>query len=276
MFISNTIKTEIVTVTPELAGDLLQQNTGNRKVSKANYGKGLEAMSSGEWVLNGEAIKIARDGRILDGQHRLMVAAENDLTFTTLVIYGLPPETQDTMDTGKSRTVADVLSINGYTSSATLAAIVTGILRRERWGLRAATYQGASAYQITAKQVLSRLKTEPSLTQLVQTASKMKKAGLSGKVAGILYYAFSEIDQEDADFFFEKLETGEGLHRGNPILVLRETLIRLRASTKGQANTGYTAALTIKAWNKFRAGEDVAMLRFTPGGANPERFPEPI
>ena len=180
------------------------------------------------------------------------------------------------MDTGKSRTAADVLSINGYTSSAQLAAIVTGIIRKERWGLRAATYRGASAYQITAKQVLSRLEAEPSLAHLVQIASKMKKAGLSGKVAGILYYVFSGIDQEDTDFFFEKLETGEGLHRGNPILVLRETLTRLRASTKGQADTGYTAALTIKAWNKFRAGEDVTMLRFTPGGSTPERFPEPI
>lgn len=276
MYLSNTIKTEIVTITPAIALQLLGQNTRNRKVSKANYGKVLEAMSNGEWELNGEAIKVARDGRILDGQHRLLVSAENDLTFTTLIVYGLPDDTQDTMDTGKSRTIADVLAINGYQRSAVLAAVVTGILRWERWGLRAATYQGASAYQVTAKQVMARMENEPSLTELLPTAARMRKAGLNSKIAGILYYVFSSIDQEDADDFFSKLETGESLERGNPILVLRETLLRLRTSVKGQVASGYTAALTIKAWNKYRNGEEATMLRFTPGGANPEKFPEPI
>ena len=276
MYLSNTIKTEIVTITPTIARELLEQNTRNRKVSRANYGKVLEAMSAGEWELNGEAIKVARDGRILDGQHRLLVSAENDLTFTTLIVYGLESDTQDTMDTGKSRTIADVLAINGYQSAAVLAAVVTGILRWERWGLRTATYQGASSYQITAKQALARLDEEPSLVELIPTALKLRKSGLNSKVAGILYYVFSSIDQDDADDFFSKLETGESLERGNPILVLRETLLRLRTSVKGQVDSGYTAALTIKAWNKYRNGEEIVNLRFTPGGANPEKFPEPI
>lgn len=276
MFISNTIKTEVVTISPETARKLLEQNTRNRKVSKVNYSKVLEAMSKGEWELNGEAIKIARDGRILDGQHRLLVSAENDFTFQTLIVYGLPSETQDTMDTGKSRTASDVLGINGYKSTAALAAIVTGIIRTERWGLRAATTQGTTAYPVTPKQVLARVEDEPSLTELVPTAAPLRKVGLQTKVAGILYYEFSKIDQDDAGYFFERLETGEGLQKGNPILTLRETLLRFKSEVRGQISVGHVAALTIKSWNKFRSGEEAHLLKYRPGGANPERFPEPI
>ncbi|WP_408935957.1 hypothetical protein ACKFRL_04465 [Corynebacterium marquesiae] len=277
MFISNTIKTDIVTITPQLAAQLLEQNTGNRKVSKANYHRVLEAMSKGEWELNGEAIKIARDGRILDGQHRLMVAAENDLTFQTLVVYGLPDETQDTMDTGKARTASDVLAINGYPSSNNLAAIVSGIIRSERWGLKPATAVGATAYPVTPKQVLARVQQEPSLVELMQLTIRIRnKTPLPGKVAGVLYYHFSKIDQQDTDYFFDRLANGDGLERGNPILTLRETLFSLKENTKGARNSQYIAALVIKAWNKYRRGETCSILRYTPGGAKPESFPEPI
>lgn len=276
MFMSNTIKTEVVTISPETARELLTQNTRNRKVSKANYGKVLEAMSAGEWELNGEAIKISRDGSILDGQHRLLVCAENDLSFQTLVVYGLPSETQDTMDTGKSRGASDVLAINGYKSTANLASIVTGIIRTEKYGLRASTYSGAHSYQVTPKQVLARVQKEPSLVELVPKATAMRAAGLSAKIAGILYYEFSKIDQTDADHFFEKLEFGEGLQRNNPILTLRESLIRDKTSVKGERNSSHMAAVTIKAWNKFRRGESASLIRYVPGGANPEKFPEPI
>ena len=135
MFVSNTIQTEIVTITPKIAAQLLEQNTGNRKISKANYSRVAESMRAGEWELNGEAIKIARDGRILDGQHRLLAAAKNNLCFQTLIVYGLPDQTQDTMDMGKSRSATDVLSIKGYSSVNNLSSITTAIIRSERWGL---------------------------------------------------------------------------------------------------------------------------------------------
>lgn len=276
MFISNTIKTEVVTVTPEMARQLLEQNTRNRKVSKGNYSKVLEAMSAGEWELNGEAIKIARNGQILDGQHRLMVSAENDIPFQTLIVYGLESETQDTMDTGKSRSTADVLSIEGYPGAVNLAAVTLGVIRSERWGLKVGTLGSASPYPVTPKQALARLKDEPSLVDLSRYAVSIRKCGLSAKVAGVLYYHFSKIDADDAQFFFDSLRDGDGLARGNPIHTLREHLLALKNNQRGVLNTTYMAAVVIKAWNKYRLGEECKQLKFRPGGANPEKFPEPI
>ena len=276
MFISNTIKTEVVTITPEMARKLLEQNTRNRKVSNANYATVYEAMTSGEWELNGEAIKIARDGKILDGQHRLLVCAENETPFQTLIVYGLESATQDTMDTGKSRTAADVLAIEGYPSASNLATITLGVIRSERWGLRAATYGSSTAYPVTPRQVLARVKEDPNLVDLSRYAASIRKCGLSAKIAGVLYYHFSKIDADDAQFFFDTLRDGDGLVRGNPIHTLREHLLALRDNQRGKLNSTYMAAVVIKAWNKYRLGEECKQLRFRPGGANPEKFPEPI
>lgn len=275
MFISNSIKTDVVTITPRLARKLLEQNIQNRKVSPANLGKIKLIMERGEWELNGEAIKIAKDGRVLDGQHRLMAAAETETTFQTLIVYGLDDEVQETMDSGKSRTVADVLALRGYKNASRLAAIVVAIIRSEQWNLRVAA-GGHTAYVVTPRQVVERLQTEPSLEETFPAIRPVLAVGLSSRTAGLLYYTFSKIDAEDAQFFFDKLTHGDISDRENPILVLRNLLLSMKQDKRGSRNLTVVAALVIKAWNKFRLGESVKQLKFTMGGANPEKFPEPI
>lgn len=274
MFLSQTIQTDVVTITPDIAKKLLGQNTKNRNISVTNYNKISEAMISGEWELNGEAIKIAQNGRILDGQHRLMAAADNNLSFTTLVVYGLKDETQATMDSGKSRSASDVLRINGYTNSKQIAAIATALIRKERWNLRAAVTGGRS-YPVTTKQVLDKVENEPSIIELAKLTHRMSSIGLPGRITGVLYHTFSDIDQEDADDFFEKLETGAMLKDGDPILTLRNLLITLKTKEHGTRDQAYIMAVTIKAWNKYRDGQQAQLIKFTPGGKNPEKFPEP-
>lgn len=274
MFISKTIKTEIVTVTPEIAGILLARNTRNRRISKPNYLRVKEAMAKGEWEFNGEAIKIAADGTILDGQHRLFVSSEIGVSFKTIIVYGLPPETQDTMDTGKARTIADVLTLHQVPSATRVAAIVSAIIRTERHGLRAALSQGGSAYPVTSKQVLARIEQEPELLELPRFIRDVGKLFGGSATPATLYYTFSKINAEDAEDFFGRLGTGQDLSAGDAILALRNLLQALK-SDRGEKSQRYVAAVAIKAWNKYRDGEQVGTLRFSLGGANPERFPEP-
>lgn len=276
MFISQTIQTEVVTITPNVARKLLEQNVNNRGVSKANLDRVRKAFELGEWQLNGEAIKIAHNGQILDGQHRLMACAQTGIPFETLIVYGLDDDTQKTMDTGKSRTLSDVLKIEGYPNTTNLSAAVVAIIRSEEYSLKSALFAGASSYTVTNKQAIARLQKEPSLVELVNVVKPVTKIGLPGRAAAALYYEFSKIDQEDTEAFFDKLASGAGLERGNPILALRNHLIANKEDGKGSRNQGYIGAITIKAWNKFRAGEQVKVLSFRPGGANPEKFPEAI
>lgn len=275
MFIAKTIKTEIITVTPELAEELLARNTKNRRPSPANLLKVKEAMSAGEWELNGEAIKVATDGTILDGQHRLMACVELGIPFKTLIVYGLPNEAQDTMDTGKARTIAGVLSLHGVPNASKVAAVTAAVIRVEKWGIRAALSNGSNKYAVTAKQVLARVEAEPELLELPNAVRSV--ASITGGVAtpATLLYVFSGIDAEDAEFFFRKLGNGEGLAAGNPILALRNQLISMNGDVRGERSQRYVSALFIKAWNKYRSGDEIQQLRFRLGGANPEAFPEP-
>lgn len=262
----------VVDLTPELASELLDRNTKNRRVSNRNYATIARAMRNGEWELNGEAIKIDTEGRVLDGQHRLHAVVEAGTTIRTFLIEGLPASTQETMDTGKSRTLADILEIRGDSNSTTVAAIARRVYLHRRHGLRSATL---SSFPTTNKEVLRFLDDNEWIKDLSTPAQRIgRTAKMPASLTGLLMVAFSEIDQADADDFFEKLSTGAGLMPGDAILALRKVLLALHEG-KGTRNQTYMAALTIKAWNKYRAGEPVSALRFAPGGATPEKFPEP-
>jgi len=73
----------------------------------------VSAMIEGEWLYNGEAIKFDRDGRLVDGQHRLEAVVKANKPIAFLVIRGLDPEVFKTIDTGKKRSAGDVLAIKG-------------------------------------------------------------------------------------------------------------------------------------------------------------------
>lgn len=272
---SKTIKSEIVTINAEKAATLLDANTGNRKLSQNNLSAIKASLQRGEWKLNGEAVKISDTGKILDGQHRLVACVETGISFQTLIVYNVPDETQVTMDSGKSRTHADVLTLAGYTNAISLAATALAVVRTEQYSLRAALATGA-AYPVTRNQILERVKAEPNLIEVAQYGKKFSRIGLAGRLASLMFYELSKIDSQDAQHFFEKLRTGDSLERGNPILTLRNQLLTVKDNQRGATNQTYIAALIIKAWNKFRAGDQCLQLKFVVGGASPDKFPEAI
>lgn len=267
------ITTRIITLTPELAHELLAKNENNRKVSDRNYNKVRRAIERGEWRLNGEAIKVDRNGFVLDGQHRLFAVVDSGIPIETLIVEGLDPETQDTMDTGKTRSVADVLAIRGYKNTATLASIIRRIYLYEMHGLRAATI---ASYPTTNHEVLQFFAANPWIESLVGDSRRIAQfAKLPGSLAAVLQHVFAQLDADDAADFFERLVSGENLSSTHPIYALRRALHGIYEDSKGTKSQTYIAAITVKAWNKYRAGEQVGTLKFTPGGANPEAFPMP-
>ena len=89
-----------MTITPAMAQEWAGLNTRNRPVRYTKVAQFARDMTAGKWMLNGETIKIASDGTILDGQHRLYACIQAEVPFETVVIRGLPMEAQDTIDTG--------------------------------------------------------------------------------------------------------------------------------------------------------------------------------
>lgn len=261
---------ELVTVTPEIAREWLGYNTHNRKLRDRTVNAYAADMQASDWQWNGEAIKFGADGTLLDGQHRLAAVVESDTEVPMLVVRGLPQQVQDTVDGGVKRRFSDVLSLRGETSAPLLAAITRRVVIWE-WGYR----KSFSTVAPTNAQLIQSLDKYPELRDITNFAHKITAGcAIPGSVCGFGIWLFGQIDAEDSDFFFERLGDGQGLVKGDPIYELRRAADASRTA-RGKRSDIYLTAIMIKAWNAYRRGIKVGLLQFRPGGANPERFPEP-
>lgn len=270
------ITTRIIDLTPAMGAALIGRNTRNRHMSGTNYQKVRRSIERDEWSLNGEAVKISDTGVLLDGQHRCMAVVETGKTIQTILIEGLPESAQDTMDTGKPRTLGNVLHMRGYKSAPNLAAGIRRMLLAERDGIKWAFARGTAS--TTRPEELSWFEENPwieNYTQASATVAKDRDVLLSPTSTLVLMVMFDGCDEEDAEFFWEKLRSGESLSDQHPIMALRRAFKR-QSDLKGEHDQYHLAGLTIKAWNKYRKGQPASLIRFKSGGANPDRFPEPI
>ena len=90
---------------------------------------------------------------------------------------------------------------------------------------------------------------------------------------GFLHWVFSGIDPSDAEDFLGAVVSGTHSREKDPAWKLRE---RLLASRQEHTDRPWVVVpLACKAWNFYRAGEDIKLLRIRTGGNNPESFPEP-
>jgi hypothetical protein len=216
-------------------------------------------MQRGEWELNGETIKIADDGTLLDGQHRLEAVLHSGATIESVVVRGLPMIAQDTIDTGRRRRLADVLSLEGYPDANALAAALN-VLHRYRNNQRI-DYSRSTAP--TAQQALALLAANEGLMESVRVARKVtKQIGGSIGVFAALHHEFGRVDRAAADDFFMRLDDGVSLSRSDPVRHLRNYVIRPRNDRDFAHQPFYIAALTIKAFNLRRTGCGVAVLSF--------------
>jgi len=104
-------KVEIKIITPEFAERLLERNTSNRNLRRDHVTNLARDMTEGAWRLNNDAICIAHDGTLLNGQHRLSAIIKADKPIKMLVAEGFSPDTYKVLDGGAKRSVADQLHI---------------------------------------------------------------------------------------------------------------------------------------------------------------------
>lgn len=122
------MKAEIIKLTPELAKEMLKNNTGNRSI-KQSMKFFANQMNAGEWKENGEAIIIDKNGIVKDGQHRLLAVIASNHSYELPLISGVEPDVMDTIDTGTNRTFSDVLKFNGFDYSSVVAGITKAIMK---------------------------------------------------------------------------------------------------------------------------------------------------
>lgn len=254
------MQASVLKVTPTMAAEWLKANNRNRNLKDRRIDNLVRAIVTGQWMLNGEAIKIAADGSLLDGQHRLAAIVKAGIAVEVLVVTGLPNEAQDTMDSGAKRTSADVFAIHGETNANVLAAVSKRVALWESGNLKFSNPQADP----NSVELLAMLERYPSLRRSAEMGARVNSAfrPAGATVVGTAHHILHHVDAGTAAEFFAKLGTGAALNEGDPILTLRNRLMRDRDAHKRYPFHVYVA-LQIRAWNAVREGRELAKIIHT-------------
>jgi hypothetical protein len=205
---------------PELARKYLATNAGNRPRSRGVVWDYVGAMISGEWLFNGEAIKFDRDGKLVDGQHRLDAVIKSGKEILFLVIRGLDPEVFKTIDTGKKRSAGDVLAIRGVKNPNSVGAAMRLVHRTlaAELGLK----------KRISNTILDELRAQhPRMVPLMEEADKAPYATalLTPTALMFAFYMAVHVDEARARTFFRVLAGRRvGREQSQPAEKLRERL----------------------------------------------------
>jgi hypothetical protein len=240
-----------ILITPEYALELLSNNTVNRRVKESVVNRYVKDMLAGSWKEDtGELIKIAKDGTILDGQHRLLAIVKSGIEISLHVATGLSNEIFSVIDTGASRNASDTLFVNNINNAFNIARSIQfyestiGFVKGETHKL--------TAGKKTNQEILAIYNSRIDFWDLVGESTKKWAVRFSKVLAaeaiGGLYSIFSEINKDKAYLFMDMLCTGQAkdgqlmplsIHR------LRETLIKNRLSTKRMVSTEKYKLITV-------------------------------
>lgn len=269
---------EIMEISPEDARALLEQNKHNRNVNQNLVVHYARAMRDNLWNFDATPIRLAPDGELLDGQHRLLAVVVSKTTQKFSVWFNIDPSTQSTMDTGRKRTFSDALAIAGEKQTTVLATVIGIGYRWDKGARNVQLVAGGSGAMAMVPELMAYF--QQNKQALINSlapgglVSRRFQGGPSFTILSAAFYILARIDSEDAVDFYSKLASGENIHSGDPIYALREAYVRL--SGKRKPHQSYFLAITIKAWNAYREGRQVKLLTYKPGGSKPEGFPEPV
>lgn len=259
----------VMKISPKDARLMLQNNIHNRNINDDHVNSLTRALQAGEWKLNYDPIRLAQDGTLLDGQHRLLAVIKSRRSIKALVIWGLPMDTQETIDIGQKRSLAAMLKLRGEKNSATVASILHFIWRYDN------NVVTRGATKPTPQALIRILEENPQIRDEVSLVARTRKRlRLAPGLIGGMHHIFSRINEDDADLFFEYLIDPVRVEADDPIYVLRKLVERSAAHPNLAPKPGRMAAYVIKTWNFWRDGEKITTLVWKPTGKRPEPFPE--
>jgi hypothetical protein len=230
-------------------------------------------MKAGRWHRNGETVKIARNETIVDGQHRLHACVRAGVPFWSVVVTGVEPEAQDTVDAGLPRRFSDQLAIANEKNASLLASVTRWSLR---WlhGMRSGG--GGGGYQPTQVEMLDYLDADPRLRIAADFAARarLEFRPVRATVWAMAWMVLHGTDHLAAEVFLERAVDGADLPSGHPVLALRNRMVNAKAI--GERLTEHEQlALFCLAWNAFREDRKLSRLQLPTGGLNAKNFPEP-
>lgn len=244
---------EEMLVTPEMAKEWLRANETNRRKRPQAIEDDARDIITGNWAYNGETVKFSWDGFLLDGQHRLeaiVLAGKTNpaVLVKTLVVFGLDPESQKTMDRGIKRTAADMYGMSGHKNSPVLAAVI-----KKMWAWEEGDHKFSGKKSPTMAEYDEILRSHPEIFRAVEVAAQVRSHFKIApqSVTGIAYCLLLEQNPEKVPEFFARLGDGANLDLDHPVLKLRSRFLRDSQDRGRQTAPWIQLAYIIRAWNAY-------------------------
>lgn len=257
-----------ITLTPELATELLERNTLNRPLSDQHVSRIARQIKAGKWRFNGDTIKIADTNDILDGQHRLWAVIESKVPVETILVRGIERDAFATIDTlRKPRSGSDILTLNGaHQYRQIISSAIPWLIRWQRGTL--IDYK-APKNRIENSDIEDAYKTHGGIVLAAERASKLKSIVTPG-ILTFFYYAVVNRNAVLAERMMRTLEHPTSVGFDDPFFVLRAQLMNGR---NGRIGTLVIIAWMIKAMNAAFRGQTLKVLNWRNQGERPEPFP---
>lgn len=233
----------VTEITPGLAVEMLKRNTNNRPFSSAMADKYAAIMADDRWKLTSEAIAFAKQGHLIDGQHRLHAVAKSDTSVQMTVWFGCQEDEFSAINLGRGRTAGDMIAIDKMDNWVVRASVAQLALRVETKSVKS---HDAGRVFIRARQMDGE-----TMENALAFGSRCKKiSGVSPACFAYWYiHQNTSYGTDKVNFFFDAFVSGANLNKKSPILRVREHIRTADRRYNSRETSIKIVAALIIAWN---------------------------
>ncbi len=257
-----------VEVTPELAKNWLAMNTRNRS-SRPNQVKYLsQSFLSEGGRFTTDCIAFRTDDTILNGQHRLEACVQTQVSFPALVLRGVPDDVDEVEDHVAPRLARDLVRTKapGIKNSKDKTTIPKLYWRFKEMRADASWTAARWDKQIYTKNCIAEyvIDNDKKLSWALKLVHNNNADLVFFPRSTFAAAALVLADQHKGatQVFFQRLATGEGLESGDPLLWLRNYLLKQfrEKAVKGTESVDpvqVRIAFIFMAWNAWLEGKQL-------------------
>jgi hypothetical protein len=259
-------------LTPAFAAELLEQlHPDQRRLRKSHVTQLANAMREGRWRWTADPIKLDKELRVIDGQHRLAAVVESGVTLRDVLVATLDdPEAFKSLDQGITRSLGDMMKTAGR---KTVPRTISGAIVCEHFGWD--NWRG----RLSREEQMELIEEFPWLDDL----KAMRKASPRQAyifTVGPLSAAIRcmRVNHDAAVAFFTAVFSMNPIIYGQPNdhVRLLYTFLQQRPNSGTPSSPKIIveqAWKSVRAWNAWRQQEKISRLVYNPGSPIPT--PEP-
>jgi hypothetical protein len=240
-------------MTPQWATELLSTIKRQRPLNRPHVAHLSSEILEGRWELTNDAVCVAVDGSLINGQHRLTAIKKTGIPVDVLLAEGLSSSSFTKMDIPRKRSAADMVALSGGTNAASASSVVSLVVRYENQEVSLFGWRILSNEQVVEEYVKRKVDIDRSVAM---GRGVPRGLGIGVSVVAGTHYLISKIDPVDATRFIRAFNDGDA--SVPEAFRLREALLR---RGRGRLSSGEGLAIMLNAWRNHRSGRSVSKTR---------------